>query len=78
MNIKNIILRTILTLLATLFGISYGSGLFCMYSDFFGPQYPNPDEQNMLFGYFLMFNFITVPISVLTVHLIYNRCQRKR
>jgi len=52
MNIKNIILRTTLTLFATLFGISYGSGIFCMYTEFLGPQHPNPDEQNMLLGYF--------------------------
>jgi len=78
MNVKNIIARLLITFLAILFGASYGSGLFCIYADFFGPKYPNPDEQNILTGYLLAFNAITISASLWGMHFIYNRFRRKR
>jgi len=78
MNARNIIIRVILTLLATLLGFSYGSGLFCMYTDFFGPKYPNPDEQNTLVGYLSLFNIIAILTSIWIAHFLYNRYRRKR
>jgi len=49
-----------------------------MYADFFGSQYPNPDEQNMPTVYFLTFNAIPILMSVWSVHFIYNWCRCKK
>jgi len=78
MSVKNIITRLFISLLAILFGVSHGSGLFCMYADFFGPKYPNPDEQNILTGYLLAFNAITILVSLWGSHFIYNRFRCKQ
>jgi len=78
MNARNLIVRTLLTLFAIAFGLSYGCGLFSMYADFFGSPYPNPDEQNTLAGYLLAINAVTITLSVLVTHILYNKCRRKR
>jgi len=78
MNFRNIIIKLFITLLSILFGVSYGSGLFCMYAEFFGPEYPNPDEQNILAGYLLAFNAITILVSLWGSHFIYNRSRGER